>query len=191
MYSPNSSQSESQPGSSRPEILPAAPALASRVSSRISSNENLDLLSHMLDDWLRIPGTSIRFGIDAIVGLVPGFGDLLVGLFSCILPVVAWMRGVPYVTLARMIVNLLLDVFIGAIPIVGDAFHVTWKANRRNYALMTRHLQQPHRHTWKDRIFIFLLVLAVLAVLALPMVILLWLMTLLRHHGVSHGSGLR
>ncbi len=159
------------------------PSLASRLNSRITSDENLDLLSHLLDDWLRIPGTSIRFGIDAVVGLVPGFGDLLAGLFSCVLPVVAWMRGVPYVTLARMIVNLLLDILIGAVPIFGDAFHVAWKANRRNYALMTRHLQQPQRYTWKDRVFLWLLAGAVIVVLASPMAIVLWLLILIRHHG--------
>ena len=81
------------------EILPPRGGRGSRVFN----DENLDMLSHVLDDWLRIPGTSIRFGLDAIVGLVPGIGDVLGGLASCILIVAAWFRGVPYVTLMRMV----------------------------------------------------------------------------------------
>ena len=92
------------------------------------------------------------------------------------------MRGVPYVTLLRMMINVLLEALIGAVPFLGDAFHIIWKANRRNYALMTRHLQEPRKHTWKDRVFLLLLAVAVLAVFALPMLILLWLIATIRHH---------
>ena len=71
------------------------------------------LLSHLLDDCFRIPGTSIRFGIDGIIGLVPGLGDIITGLASCIIVLAGWFRGVPYVTLARMLANLAIDVVIG------------------------------------------------------------------------------
>jgi hypothetical protein len=64
------------------------------------------------------------------------------------------VRGVPYVTLARMGVNLAIDVTIGAIPFLGDAFDIAWKANRRNYKLLVRHIEQPRRHTWKDWLFL-------------------------------------
>ncbi len=158
-------------------------AVSARVGSRLASDENLDLLAHLLDDWLRIPGTSIRFGLDAIIGLVPGLGDVLVGIVSCILPLAAWMRGLPYITLTRMVVNIVLDVLVGAIPIFGDAFNVFWKANRRNYALMTRHLQQPRRHTWKDWVFLLAIALGIVAVFALPMVVLIWMILLLQQHG--------
>ena len=106
------------------------------------ADENLDLLSHVLDDWFRVPGTSIRFGLDGIIGLVPGLGDIIGGLASTIIVFAAWVRGVPYITLVRMVVNIGIEVVLGTVPILGDMFDIAWKANRRNYALITRHLQQ-------------------------------------------------
>ncbi|HVW77162.1 MAG TPA: DUF4112 domain-containing protein [Alloacidobacterium sp.] len=152
-----------------------------RVGGRLFANENLDLLAHVLDDWFRLPGTSIRFGLDGIIGLVPWAGDVLAGLASCILIVAAWFRGVPYVTLARMVVNLGIDVVVGSIPLVGDAFDIAWKANRRNYALMTRHLRQPHKHTWKDWIFLLLLGMCMAAIFMIPLILLIWFAEWLGH----------
>ncbi len=74
------------------------------------------MLAHVLDDCFRIPGTSIRFGVDGIVGLVPGLGDVIAGLASSLLVVAAWARGIPYITLVRMIVNLSIGVLVGSIP---------------------------------------------------------------------------
>ncbi len=128
------------------------------------------------------PGTSIRFGLDGIIGLIPGLGDILAGLASCIIIVAAWFRGVPYVGLVRMVVNVGVDVLVGAIPIAGDAFDIAWKANRRNYALMTRHLRQPRRHTWKDYVFLLCMAIALLTIFILPVIVILWLAGwLLRH----------
>ncbi|MHB1745106.1 MAG: DUF4112 domain-containing protein [Acidobacteriaceae bacterium] len=162
-----------------PQILPPRGGR----SGRVFNDENLDMLSHVLDDWLRIPGTSIRFGLDAIVGLVPGIGDVLGGLASCILLVAAWFRGVPYVTLIRMSVNVGIEVLVGSVPLLGDAFDVAWKANRRNFKLLTRHVEQPRVHTWKDWAFLATLAAAILAVFALPLIVLAWvLVVLLRSH---------
>ena len=83
-----------------------------------------------------LPGTSIRFGLDGIIGLIPGLGDVIGGLASCIIVVAAWFRGVPYVALMRMVVNIGIEVVVGVIPVFGDAFDIAWKANRRNYELM-------------------------------------------------------
>lgn len=152
-----------------------------RVASNLFADENLDLLAHLLDDWFRIPGTSIRFGLDGIIGLVPWLGDVIAGLASCILIVAAWFRGVPYVTLTRMVVNLGIDVLVGSIPLFGDVFDIAWKANRRNYALITRHLQQPHRHTWKDWVFLFAMALCVAVIFLLPMILLIWFAEWLAH----------
>ena len=138
-------------------------------------DEHLDTLSHVLDDWFRIPGTSIRFGLEGIVGLIPGVGDVMHGVASSVIVLAAWLRGVPYVTLVRMLVNLLLDVGIGAIPFLGDVFDIAFKANRRNYALMTRHLAEPHRHTGKDKVFLALIVVALFVLMAIPLLILWWL----------------
>ena len=167
-----------------PEILPPprrfGPGLRARAE-QLFSDENLDLLAHLLDDWFRIPGTSIRLGLDGLVGLIPGLGDMLAGIASSLLILAAWIRGVPYVTLVRMVVNLGLDVVVGAIPFFGDIFDIAWKANRRNYRLMIRHLQQPHRHTWRDYVFLLGLAGIILAILATPVIALLLILIWLLH----------
>lgn len=162
-----------------PEILqPLRPRW--RAGNGLLSDDSLDLLAHLLDDWFRIPGTAIRVGFDGLIGLTPGFGDVAAGLASLILIVAAWLRGVPYVTLARMAVNVGIEVLVGSVPFAGDVFVVAWKANRRNYRLMTRHIEQPHRHTWKDRVFLGGVVVGLWAVFVLPLVVIVllvrWLM---------------
>ena len=161
--------------SSRPEVLPPeqeSHRSRAKVATTWFADENLDLLSHVLDDWFRLPGTSIRFGLDGIIGLIPGLGDILAGLASCIIVVAAWFRGVPYVGLIRMVVNIAIDVLVGTIPFIGDAFDIAWKANRRNYALMTRHLKQPRKHTWKDYAFLLCIALVLFAIFAVPVVLI-------------------
>ncbi len=111
-----------------PEIL--RPRMGS--GSTLFSDSNLDMLSHLLDDFLRIPGTNIRFGLDGIVGLIPGIGDILGAMASWIIILAAWLRGVPKVTLARMLANVAIETIIGTVPVLGDAFDIAWKANRRN-----------------------------------------------------------
>jgi hypothetical protein len=157
-----------------PEVLPRSawrtPGLRPRGQA-LFSDENLDLLAHLLDDWFRIPGTPIRLGLDGIIGLIPGIGDVIAGVASSILIVAAWMRGVPYVTLTRMTLNVGLAVLVGSVPLFGDLFDILWQTNRRNYRLMTRHLRQPHRHTWKDAAFLLSLLMAVLLILATPVIV--------------------
>lgn len=170
----------------QPDILPP-PAASLRPRTKVGSNhwladENLYRLAHILDDWFRLPGTPIRFGLDGIVGLIPGLGDVLVGLSSCIFVIAAWFRGVPYVGLVRMVVNIGLEVLVGAIPIVGDAFDIAWKANHRNYILMTRHLHQPRRHTWKDYAFLFFIATALFAILMLPIAVMVFLIVWFIQH---------
>jgi hypothetical protein len=131
---------------------------------------NLEIL---LDEAFRIPGTGIRFGIDGIIGLVPGLGDVLAGILSLIIPLAAWIRGVPYVTLVRMAINLGIGVLVGSIPIFGDIFDIAWKANRRNYQLLVRHIGEPRLHTSKDWAFLFLLAAALGLIFAIPVILLL------------------
>lgn len=119
---------------SEPEIL--RPRIAR--GGDLFSDRNLDLLSHLLDDFLRIPGTQIRFGLDGIIGLIPGIGDILGAMASWIIILAAWLRGVPRITLARMLANVAIETIVGTVPILGDAFDIAWKANRRNYALLER-----------------------------------------------------
>src|SRR5437764_14034485 len=104
-----------------PEVLPPL-----NRSSAVT-DEHLDYIAALLDDMFRIPGTHIRFGLDAIVGLVPGIGDAVAGIASLLIIFVAWQRGTARVTLARIATNVLLETALGAIHVVGDMFPITSK----------------------------------------------------------------
>ena len=138
-------------------------------------DENLDLLSRVLDTWFRIPGTSIRFGLDGIIGFIPGIGDFVAGAASCIIVLAAFFRGVPMVTIARMVVNLGIEVGVGMVPVLGNLFDIGWRANRRNYHLLERSLAAPKRDTWKDWLFMGLLGAGLITMAMLPFLLLLWL----------------
>jgi Domain of unknown function (DUF4112) len=137
-------------------------------------DRTLQGLEILLDEAFRIPGTQIRFGLDGIIGLVPGVGDVLAGLLSMVIPLAAWIRGVPYVTLVRMAANLGIGVLVGSVPLFGDIFDIAWKANRRNYQLLCRHLEAPRRHTARDWAFLLLLATALALVFAIPVALVVW-----------------
>ena len=141
-------------------------------------DETLRQLEVLLDEAFRIPGTGFRFGIDGIIGLVPGLGDVLAGLLSLVIPLAAWIRGVPYVTLFRMAVNIAIGVLVGTIPLLGDLFDMAWKTNRRNYRLLQTHLREPHKHTWRDWGFLLLLTGALGLVFAIPVFLVAWALAL-------------
>ena len=145
-------------------------------------DDTLRRLEILLDEAFRIPFTGIRFGIDGIIGLVPGVGDVIGGLLSLVIPTAAWIRGVPYVTLFRMAINIGIGVLVGSIPILGDAFDIAWKPNRRNFRLLQRHLGEPRRHTWRDWAFLIALVCTLGLIFAIPILIVVWLLAWLLHH---------
>ena len=145
-------------------------------------DSTLRRLEILLDEAFRIPFTRFRFGIDGIIGLVPGFGDVMAGLLSLIIPIAAWIRGVPYITLFRMTVNIGIGVLVGSIPILGDMFDIAFKPNRRNYQLLQRHLGEPRRHTWKDWAFLATVLCALGIVFAIPIIVVIWLFAWVMHH---------
>jgi hypothetical protein len=143
---------------------------------QLASNEHLDYIAALLDDMFRIPGTRIRFGLDAIIGWIPGIGDAASGIASCFIVFAAWHRGVQSITLVRMTANVLLETALGAIPVAGDVFHVFWKANRRNYRLLIREKEQPGFHTHRDWMFLAIILFMVVAAAAIPVAILIWIL---------------
>ncbi|MGA1983798.1 MAG: DUF4112 domain-containing protein [Acidobacteriaceae bacterium] len=161
----------------RPEIL--SPRM--RRGSKVFDDEHLDLLSHLLDDQFRIPGTAMRFGLDGIVGFIPGWGDAIAGIASCIIIFAAWVRGVSYVTLARMLANWGTEVLLGAVPVFGNIFDIAWKANRRNYALLTGSLADPQGTRRRSWLFLAVLCIIFAAMLVLPLLLLGWLSVHLLH----------
>ena len=143
---------------------------------QLASNEHLDYVAALLDDIFRIPGTQIRFGLDALIGWVPGIGDAMAGIASFLIVFAAWRRGVQSITLVRMIANVLLETTLGAIPVAGDVFHVFWKANRRNYRLLIREKEQPGSNTGRDWMFLAIISFTVIAAAGIPIGILIWIL---------------
>jgi len=140
------------------------------------SDEHLEILSHVLDDFLRIPGTPIRFGLDGIVGFIPGIGDILGGIASSIIILAACVRGVPKITVARMLLNIGIETGVGSLPVVGDLFDIWFRANRRNYALMTQAIAEPGEHTWRSWVFLGCVAAVLAGLIVLPILLLGWIM---------------
>ena len=157
----------------KPEILNPP---RRRLGGSAFDKEHLDILSHLLDDFIRIPGTPIRFGLDGIVGFIPGIGDILGGLASSIIIIAAWVRGVPKVTLTRMVLNVAIETAVGAVPVLGNLFDIGWKANRRNYALLTGSLGQPAQVARRSWLFIAGICVVLALLMATPVFLLGWVL---------------
>ena len=113
-----------------------------RSPSREERIARLDALATLLDTAFVVPGTQIRFGIDALIGLIPGIGDAITTLMSLYIVREARELGAPRLLIARMVANVAFDGLVGAVPLVGDAFDVAFRANRRNMALLRGHLDK-------------------------------------------------
>jgi len=107
--------------------------------------EHLTVLSYLLDRAFRIPGTQWRFGIDALIGLIPGLGDIVGSLVGAYSLWIARQLGAPVAVQARMLLNLAVDGIVGLVPILGDVFDFAFKAHSRNQALLAQWLQSPHQ----------------------------------------------
>lgn len=130
----------------------------------------IDNVSKLLDSKFRIPGTDIRFGGDFIMGLVPGAGDLMSFGVSGILILAMTRHGVSSSVVARMLGNVFLDTVVGSIPILGNIFDLTYKANTRNVNLL-----KAHYHEGKHQGSVWPLVIGVLIALIAIFVLLIWL----------------
>jgi hypothetical protein len=131
--------------------------------------EHLKLLARLMDSVFEIPGLKMRFGIDAILGLLPGVGDLVASFVSLYILQEAQRRGVSRVTLTRMSANILIDWLVGSIPLAGDVFDLVWKSNQKNVALLIQHESNPatrRRRKIGDWFFLALLISILLTVLA-------------------------
>jgi hypothetical protein len=127
----------------------------------------LGRIAWLLDSSIPLPGTRFRIGADAIIGLIPGVGDLLGVLLSSYIVREAARVGAPPSVLIRMGWNVAIEGIVGMVPFLGDVFDAAWKANQRNFALLEAHLDQPHRVRRSSRLFVALLMLALVALLVL------------------------
>jgi len=137
--------------------------------------EALRKASQLLDSAFVVPGTSYRIGLDPILGLVPGLGDLVSPLFAIGILWQARDLAIPRVVQLRMIFNVAIDAVVGVVPVVGDLFDFTWKANNRNLALLERHAQEERTASSGDWLFVVAMVLLLVTIAALPFVIAGWL----------------
>lgn len=147
----------------KPAALRSAPAVGLVDRERL---ERLRRLGYLLDNSIPIPGTGFRIGLETIVGLVPGVGDLVGGGFSAWIILQAARLGAPPSLLARMGWNLLVDVVVGAVPLLGDLFDAGFKANLRNLALLERHVEGPASSRRASRRFIAVLAVGLILLLA-------------------------
>jgi hypothetical protein len=141
-------------------------------------------MQHLLDEAYRVPGTNIKFGWDALVGLVPWVGDLTTALMACGMIVQAHQMRVPRVVQLRMIVNVAVDMFIGLVPLFGDVADVFWKSNKKNFALLERHAMPNARPTAGDWVFVTTAVSAVLLIAIAPLVMVYWIVHSMMRSGL-------
>ncbi len=132
-------------------------------------------IAELLDTAFVVPGTSYRIGLDPILGLIPGLGDLVSPLFTIAILWQARDLRVPRVVQLRMMVNVAIDALLGAVPVAGDLFDVAWKANVRNLALLERHAAGARRAATGDWLFVAVLTLALAAIALVPFLLLGWL----------------
>ncbi len=133
-----------------------------------SRTRRVRVLAQLLDNSITVPGTGWKIGLDPIVGLIPGIGDLIGAVLSGYIILEAARADVPGFVLFRMLANLGFDTLLGAVPAVGDVFDAAWKSNTKNVALLERHLsKQGERPVSKRRGSVGPLVLTVIALLAI------------------------
>jgi hypothetical protein len=146
---------------------------------------SLDQLSRWMDGMFRIPGIGWRFGLDALIGLIPGLGDTATSLVSFYVLAAGVRYRVPKVTLLRMGFNIAIDYLLGAIPVVGDAFDLFWKSNQKNVDLLreraTVDAEQAREGRISDWLFVGLIILVLIALLlgsiGISIYLLTWLVT--------------
>jgi hypothetical protein len=134
----------------------------------------------LLDSAFRIPGTRFRFGLDAILGLIPGIGDITTPTFSALILLQAVRMRLPLVVQARMVLNAAIDMVLGLVPVLGDLVDIGWKANLRNLALLERHARPGVPPARSDYIFVIVWIIVLAFIAIAPIVVLAYLLTHVR-----------
>lgn len=153
------------------EVLPPEPTAFQR------DERLMKMVATWMDTAFVIPGTNIRFGLDPIIGLIPGAGDAADAVISSLLLARAARHGVPKIILARMALNVIVNTIFGSLPIVGDAFSIWWKSNAMNYELLRQYggtQRQPARQDW---VFVFGLIGGILLLMITMAALTLFVVT--------------
>ena len=152
-----------------------------KLQKQIEVEKSLDDLAFYLDGLFRVPGTSWRFGLDGLIGLVPNVGDTLTSFASFYILLAGVRYGVPKITLLRMAFNIGVDYLIGTMPVIGDAFDFVWKSNQMNINLIRTRAAGQGKGTTSDYVFVFGLIGSLVLLLAgsilVSALILYWVLT--------------
>ena len=149
-----------------------------RVLPRDEGQEHLlaiaDILAKVLDTSIRIPGTSWSIGLDPLLGLIPGIGDVIANLIGTVILGIATRLQVPRIVLTRMSLNLLINGTVGAVPIVGDLFSVWFRSHARNAALLREAARKPDRETHADWFYVGGIIGGTVVLLLLAIAFMVW-----------------
>jgi hypothetical protein len=138
------------------------------IDTRNKELKSVELIAWLMDSRFKIPGTRFRFGLDPLIGLIPGLGDFTGFLISGYMILICARNGASGFVLARMTLNIFIDALIGAIPLIGDLFDFAYKANDRNLKLMQQHyIEGRHKGgAWEVVVPILIVLFIVIAALA-------------------------
>ena len=153
--------------------------LSPQREKQIEIEESLETLSRYLDGLFKVPGTGFKFGLDALIGLIPNVGDISTSLLSFYILVAGVRYGVPKITLVRMAFNIGLDYVVGSIPFIGDAFDFFWKSNKQNINLIRENGEGRGRGTTGDWIFVIAMILLLIGLLVGSILLSLFLLGLM------------
>ncbi|MGI8639966.1 MAG: DUF4112 domain-containing protein [Pyrinomonadaceae bacterium] len=145
---------------------------------QIELEESLENLSRYLDNWIKIPVVGWRFGLDALIGLVPNVGDTLTSFASFYILLAGVRYGVPKITLLRMAFNIGLDYVVGIIPFIGDAFDFFWKSNKQNMELIRERATGRGKGTASDYLFVGLIIFGLIVLLIGSIFVSLYILSL-------------
>ena len=131
------------------------------------TRKKLERLAWFLDSSIKVPGFNARFGLDGLIGLIPGVGDVISALISSVVISEAARMGAPKILLLKMAFNVLIDTLLGAVPLVGDLFDFVWKSNQRNVRLLNQYLDSPRETVVNSRLFVWGLSIVLLSLVIL------------------------
>ena len=129
-----------------------------------------------MDEFIRVPGTKFKFGLDPLLGLLPGLGDTGSALVSAFALIQAARLGVPKIVLARMSLNILINELIGIVPVIGDAFSFWFKSNARNYQIVKDHIAAPGVARRSDWIFVIVVLVVLCAIVLCGLLVSLFIL---------------
>jgi hypothetical protein len=152
---------------------------------RDSDLDGIRRWANLLDNAFQIPGTRIRFGFDAIIGLIPGVGDLSAPVFAAVILVTGFKLRLPAIVQARMVLNAVIDMALGLVPVLGDLADIAWKANLMNLALLERHARPGVPPSQSDYVFVIVCVIVLAFVAIAPLMLLAYVLSLAA--GVADG----